>query len=283
MRGFALTDYRGPYKRRTLTPHLNPGLEVVYVASGRPVWHTEGRAEVVYPGWVFYSLPWELHGSVEEFDEGWEIYFTNILLDRPRSRPAQAFGFHDVFAIPNPEARRISSVLTGTNRRAHPATEELARVIPLLVSTVKGEDFGAEVAATGLARSLIVELARSVMGRQPVAAREGNARRKVRAFFRDLPKRCGEPWTLASMASACGLGRTRFAEVARQETGDPPIMTLNRIRVTEARRRLLDTDDSMTAIAFDCGFNSSQYFARVFKAYTGRNARQYRKGQKGKR
>jgi AraC-like DNA-binding protein len=50
------------------------------------------------------------------------------------------------------------------------------------------------------------------------------------------------------------------------------------MRVREACRLLRDTDRSITHIAMECGFGTSQYFAQVFKRCTGGlDARTYRK------
>ncbi|MHC4915818.1 MAG: helix-turn-helix transcriptional regulator [Planctomycetota bacterium] len=282
MDGFGLCDHRGPFKTRRLHPHRNPGLEIVYVTSGRPVWQTEGRAETVRAGWIFFSLPWEEHGSTSEHGEGWEIDFVNLLLDRGYRRRRQSFGFHSAFGVPRAEALEISRVLTGAKRRAHAATSEMAWLMPALVREVTRPGFAGELAARSLARAVIVELARCVRAARPPAERAAGARRRVREFLRGLPSRCGEPWTLEGMAAACRLGRTRFAELFREESGEPPMTALNRARVAEARRRLLASGDSITGVAFDCGFSSSQYFARVFRAYTGCSARQYRRGRRGR-
>jgi AraC-like DNA-binding protein len=72
------------------------------------------------------------------------------------------------------------------------------------------------------------------------------------------------------MAAACGLARTRFAELVREVTGETPIRLLNRARVRRARQLLVRTDRSITEIAHACGFASSQYFATVFRQFTGR-------------
>jgi AraC family L-rhamnose operon regulatory protein RhaS len=68
------------------------------------------------------------------------------------------------------------------------------------------------------------------------------------------------------MASSCGLGRTRFSQLLQRITGDTPITLLHRLRVERARVMLRETDLSVTQIAQQCGFVTSQYFARVFGA-----------------
>jgi len=55
---------------------------------------------------------------------------------------------------------------------------------------------------------------------------------------------------------------------------------VNRFRIEEAKVRLLDSkykDLTITAIAFDCGFNSKSTFNRLFKKYTDITPTQYKK------
>ncbi len=79
------------------------------------------------------------------------------------------------------------------------------------------------------------------------------------------------------MSQTAGLGRTRLSQLIKERTGDSPIIYLNRLRIRKAQELLRRTEQSVTEIAFACGFQSSQYFARTFKHLTGgRTPRGYR-------
>jgi len=80
------------------------------------------------------------------------------------------------------------------------------------------------------------------------------------------------------MAAACGVGTTLFSRVCHRLTNDSPVRYLNLARL-EAAARLLRTESgrSVTDIAFDCGFQSSQYFANQFRRRFGRTPTAYRK------
>ena len=81
------------------------------------------------------------------------------------------------------------------------------------------------------------------------------------------------------MSQLTGLGRTRLGQLIKERTGDSPIIYLNRVRIRKAQELLRETKQSITEIAFACGFQSSQYFARTFKHLTGgRTPRGYRLG-----
>ena len=128
---------------------------------------------------------------------------------------------------------------------------------------------------------LFVALAELLERRQPSLDHTlSSAERTVRLFLDDLPQRVGEPWTLDSMAAQCGIGRSAFAQHCRHLANATPIEFLTRCRVEAAAKLLRSSQGhSITDIAFECGFQSSQYFATVFRRETGRTPGAFRPGK----
>ena len=58
--------------------------------------------------------------------------------------------------------------------------------------------------------------------------------------------------------------------------GKSPISYLLEVRINQATTRLMQTEESISVIAYACGFNSQTYFNRQFKAATGMTPKQYR-------
>jgi len=81
------------------------------------------------------------------------------------------------------------------------------------------------------------------------------------------------------MAAACRLKRTQFEILTKNLTGDPPLFLLNRFRVRQSQQFLKNSDKTITEIAFDAGFGSSQYFSRVFQNLVGTTPSEYRRHQ----
>ena len=48
------------------------------------------------------------------------------------------------------------------------------------------------------------------------------------------------------------------------------------VRIKDACRRLLETNESITEIAFGCGFNDSNYFGDAFRRIKGISPNKYR-------
>jgi AraC-like DNA-binding protein len=88
-----------------------------------------------------------------------------------------------------------------------------------------------------------------------------------------------DPLSIPQMAAASGLSQSHFRETFHKATGLTPSDYLMRRRVTRAKE-LLDkigaTELGITEIAFKVGFQSSSYFAAVFKKLTGMTPSEYR-------
>lgn len=259
------------WKRWELPPHRNDGLEIVYVAAGRPRWRIGERMESVPAGSVFYSWPWELHGGVMKREPGVDLWFGVVALDRVYRRPPERIGFHRELVLPMELSRSIAGALLRRESRVVRDDGLLAELLPRMVHLAKAKPEDPQVRAilASLCRTAVLELARCSSQSNEELTEAEEAPHRVARFIDGLTQSCDEAWTLESMAAACGLKRTRFAELVSRLTGDSPIMALNRKRVARAEM-MLRSGESVTATAMACGFSSSQYFARTYRSFTGR-------------
>jgi len=84
--------------------------------------------------------------------------------------------------------------------------------------------------------------------------------------------------SLASMAESSAMSERSFLRHFREATGFSPADYVIRTRIRRALQ-LMDqagSQLSVTEIAFRCGFNDSNYFARQFRRVTGISPRAYR-------
>jgi len=81
------------------------------------------------------------------------------------------------------------------------------------------------------------------------------------------------------MAALVGLGTTIFTEKVKSYSGFSPINYLINIRISEAIKLLKRPEISVTDIALDTGFYSSQHFSTTFKKLTGYRPSEFRKIQ----
>jgi AraC family transcriptional regulator len=83
-------------------------------------------------------------------------------------------------------------------------------------------------------------------------------------------------WKLAELAEVTGVSSQYLVKCFTQEVGLSPHQYLLQVRVTRAGEMLSHTDIPITQLAHELGFSSSQYFANVYKRFTGKTAQAYR-------
>jgi AraC-like DNA-binding protein len=111
--------------------------------------------------------------------------------------------------------------------------------------------------------------------------RQSNPSRDFPKLFMNLEealrKDLSHQWTVEEMAAIAGMGTTLFTERVKSFTGFTPINYLINIRVSEAIKLLKRREVSITDIALDTGFYSSQHFSTTFKKLTGYTPGEFRK------
>ena len=94
-----------------------------------------------------------------------------------------------------------------------------------------------------------------------------------------LHHRHAEPITTAELATLAGLSPSQFERVFRKALGAAPRQYLLRVRIEAACRRLVEEDESIAAIAQQCGFYDQAHFTRSFHRIMGVTPSAYRKAR----
>ncbi len=89
------------------------------------------------------------------------------------------------------------------------------------------------------------------------------------------------PLTVADLADEAGLSETHFRRQFTDAMGMTPSDYLNMVRVQEACRLLLKSDDTVDLIASKCGFGTISSFHRNFRSFTQDTPLHWKKTHKG--
>ena len=82
--------------------------------------------------------------------------------------------------------------------------------------------------------------------------------------------------TLAQAAEMADTGSTYFSKKFKKCTGFGFSEYLTYLRINEAAKLLVNTDENISEISAACGFNNSSYFGDVFKNIKGVSPQKYR-------
>ena len=267
----------GRFRCTELTPHKNQGMEITYIEKGMMEWMVEGKTEKVESGSVFFTLPWQVHGSLhprEPENTIWHVLF-HLQKDYPNHRPA--FRFPENLGFTPEEMKVLSTVFSASDRHCFRATPALRELMPALIGELQSTHELREAQAKTLLRAVLVELKRIVSDEAVNAERHTPSDRRVERLIQSLSAECDRPWSLAEMARICGIQRTQLSNVFQKLTGSSPLKYLSRIRLERAKTLLSETDLKIVHIAIECGYGSSQYFANTFKRAMEMTPLEYRK------
>ena len=99
----------------------------------------------------------------------------------------------------------------------------------------------------------------------------------VKKAIRYIEENFSETIVLSDLSSISGLSSKYFERIFKEMTGKSPMRYLNAYRIYKAAERLKMTNDSVTEIAYDCGFSDLSYFIKHFKIAQGVTPSGFRK------
>ena len=100
---------------------------------------------------------------------------------------------------------------------------------------------------------------------------------RLEQVFAYMNQNFARPLALADAAAVANMTEVAFSRFLKRETGKNFVDTLTDIRMGHVCRMFIDTDMTITEIAYHCGFNNMANFNRIFKRKKGMSPQQYRK------
>ncbi len=267
----------GRFQCRELLPHKNRGMEITYIEKGLLEWMVEGETEKVESGSIYFTLPWQVHGSVNPREPDNTIWHVLFHLEKDYSAPREEFRFPKTLGFSADETKVLSSSFASSRQHCFPATPLIKSLMPTLIGELQSTHELRDAHTHTLLRAILVELKRIVAGETLEEGRQTYSEQRVASLAESLSSSCDQHWTLAQMADTCGVQRTQLNKIFRKLKGSTPMEYLFRIRMEHAKMLLRETDTKIIDIGLECGYGSSQYFANSFKKHTGMTPSEYRK------
>jgi len=238
-----------------LTPHRHPGLmEICYLIKGERVYHVNHTDHRFRGNEVFVTLPDELHGSGRHPHGKGLLYYLQIQLPE-KPAPFLTFSARDAWPLvchlrELPHRKFLGNrmlktlfedILTLLDQKDHPLVriEIATKVIQWL--------------------TLIVRCAGAESARRNTP--------DIRQVLAHVEATLEDSVSIPQLATVARLSTSRFKSKFKEQIGVPPAEYVLRRKVEKARR-FLEQGKSVTDIAYQLGFSSSQYFATVFKRLT---------------
>ena len=136
----------------------------------------------------------------------------------------------------------------------------------------------------GLLSAALLILAREIQRNSQSQVDEvfkgGLASWQVRQCTEYISEHSQKKLAIKEIANLANLSPYHFSRAFKQSTGVPPYQYQLKVRSERAKFLLATTDRSVTDIAFEVGYESSQALARLFRREIGINPNAYRRRSK---
>ncbi|WP_262675355.1 helix-turn-helix domain-containing protein [Paenibacillus sp. J5C2022] len=228
--------------------HHHSCFEIVYYVRGTGEMVIERDSYRYGPGTISITRPKLYHD--ERHDEETEVIFIGFLHD---DKPAQLTNgiCHDQNGTVLPLMQRMKREM-GTPGAFH------AEQMNLLTGQV------------------VMELLR--LQHQPSAETVSS---KLHYAIRALEENYLQSVDFHSLSDLTGYSYDRFRHLFKEQTGQSPLSFVIGKRLEHAVQLLLGTDDTISAIAQDCGFSTASQFGDMFKRQYQLSPSQYRRLSRG--
>ncbi len=254
-----LIELKKPEPPREL--HSHPSFEIHYIARGRMAFHTPGGMELLCPGEAWIAAPGAPHGN-GPFTHVRTVIFTLMLGVNAKGGLADFDPGH---------AGLLGKALREMSGRPFFAGEAMGEIFQRIRSLSEGPTSFAALAFRNAVTEILLRIVEKK--KQGPGASLSPGIQKAAAQLRAHPL---ENADFAALARTCRLTPSGFRHRFRREMGISPKEFVIRERLRRAAEALHQTKRDLTQIALSSGFSSSQYFARIFRKYTGQTPREYR-------
>ena len=252
-------------------PHWHDFSELVIITEGSGRQNINGKTRPVSAGDVFV-----IAGKVTHYFEHYDhLEITNILFSDPVFHDLSNYlnripGYQLIFRIePELQTRRT---FRNTLRLTPQSLSFVSRLADRIRAELELQQPGYEAEVISKLFELIIFLSRSA-DEQKSGDRSIT---RLAGLFSTLEAEFPEDWPLKRMAAYAGMSVNTLLRTFQTVVRQSPLQYLTELRLNAAAHRLRHTGQSVSEIAYACGFHDSNYFTKCFQMHFHRTPTQYR-------
>ena len=261
-----------------LKEHCNEGVKIAYMARGSMRLKIDGAEYDIGEDQMFVVRPWQLHQFGDPHVAASQIVW--VLFDVGVRRPHEDWLWPDWLGWSDRDMMRLTTLLSRNEQHVLIASRDVARSFHEIADIVaEGDVIGSETRMRLNISMMLLRFMEQMERQDPQLDEElTSSKRTVQIFLDRLQHALDEDWKLENTAAECGLSRTQFSQHCQSLTNMTPVRFLQMIRLEAAKRWLGErANASITEIAMEAGFSSSQYFATCYKRRFGQTPQETRR------
>lgn len=257
--------------------HRNEGIEITFLETGTMHFAVDYENYMLLPGNLTVTRPWQPHRLGNPHINLGRLHW--IIIDVGVRKPHQSWSWPEWLTLTDSDIDQLTTMLRQNEQHVWRTKGDVNRCFQKIGSIVRSYESEKH---TSWLRTYVNELLLLLLDffrDSTILLDESlmDTRRTVELFLDDIASHLNNDWSVNEMANQCGLGVTQFTHYCKQIVNTTPARYLKRLRLEKVARRLItEPDKSVTEIAFECGFTSSQYLSSSFRKHYGHPPREHR-------
>ncbi|MRN56612.1 helix-turn-helix transcriptional regulator [Paenibacillus monticola] len=251
--------------------HSQGSYELHYIPSGRGILIAQGNRSSITPGTLFMTGPDVVHEQIPDLEDPMAEYciFFEIL---------PSYSIPPINKRSFVEEPALSELLLSHPFWIGQDSGNMMELFEMLASELSFQQVGVHHMATNILEMIMIRLIRHYIedhsSMQPIPLKTLDDSRLLtieNSFLYNY-----ESVTLKQLADKLGLSTRQTERMVHKQYGIPFKDKKMQARMGAASRLLITTNISISAIAAQVGFTTSEQFSNTFKKYFGMTATQYK-------
>lgn len=255
-----------------MRPHLNDGIEIHFVTSGKYDWVVEDNQIELLPGNLSITAPWQWNGSPNgKMDIG---YINWIIIKPIEYSKKKKLKLGNWTQLSQNIQENLGNLIADNKNVVLEKAKNFEKYFIEIKKELSNQEVGFEIMVGNILENLLIDLYRQLSDKGLKTEEETNFIDKLtKIVSEDISKK----WNIDDLAHRFGMGKTKFTYEVKRITGYPPNSYIINLKIEKAIELIHNPiNKSMSDIAYSCGFSSIQHFTTSFLQRTGTTPGKYR-------
>lgn len=248
--------------RHPLFKHSHGELtEITFVLKGKQVYSVNNQFYAVNSGEVFITHPYEEHSSGSYPEDKSILYYILIDLEKHKN-DIVGYGEEGDFIVQN---------INNIEKRVFRGNNNLKVLHKNIMNIYKSNHKYKQTLIKNYISQFLININDCA-----IKSTEPSTQSNIQSSVDYINANIKENIKIDTLAKMSKLSVSRFKSNFTRQVGIPPHEYILRQKIEYIKNVLVTKDQSITEIAYDMSFSSSQHLSTVFKRFTSKTPKEYR-------
>ncbi|MGF1760087.1 AraC family transcriptional regulator [Photobacterium sagamiensis] len=253
--GHLVTDIDHRINRRSVVGH-----EFIYCINGAGWVDFRGKRHYIHKGQLVWLPVSETHFHCPDSKRPWEIYWFRV-------DGGKLNNIVDFLQVPQQPTFLIDD------------TDHVCQIFESIFEQMQSHTLLSDISCDKLISELLVMLL-EIRSEPDKITQDPVKHRGLTSLIYAIHSHYSEDWDIARFAEYCQVGKSQVFRLFKSTFNQSPQKWLKNYRLTQARRMLVESEQSISEIAYQVGYKDPLHFSKDFRRTVGISPSLFRENER---